>query len=83
METPQSPTGGDDRWRDLLAQYELVQMAAGLALQALVEAYKPRPDGMISDPPPEVLRRYRKACALRVVAEQALFDFVESHGRPH
>jgi hypothetical protein len=81
METQQSPTGGDDRWRDLLAQYELVQMAAGLALQALIEAYKPRPDGMIKDPPPEVLQRYRRACALRVVAEQALLDFVESHGR--
>jgi hypothetical protein len=83
METQQSPTGGDDRWRDLLAQYELVQMAAGLALQALIEAYNPRPDGMISDPPPEVLQRYRRACALRVVAERALLEFVESHARSH
>lgn len=83
METQHSSTGGDDRWRDLLAQYELVQMAAGLALQALIEAYKPRPDGMINDPPPEVLQRYRRACALRVVAEQALLEFVESNARAH
>ena len=81
MEYQQAPTGGDDRWRDLLAQYELVQMAAGLALQALIEAYKPRPDGMVDDPSPDVLQRYRKACALRVVAEQQLLDFVESHAR--
>ena len=83
METQQSSTGGDDRWRDLLAQYELVQMAAGLALQALIEAYKPQPDGMIDEPSPEVLQRYRRACALRVVAEQALLEFVESNARSH
>ena len=81
MESQQSPTGGDDRWRDLLAQYELVQMAAGLAFQALIAAYKPRPDAMIEEPSPEVLLRYKKACALRIVAEQALLDFVESNAR--
>jgi hypothetical protein len=80
MESQQS-TGGNDRWRDLLAQYELVQMAAGLAFQALIEAYKPRPDGMIDQPPADALLRYKKACALRVVAEQRLLDFVESNAR--
>ncbi len=83
MESQQSPSGGDgDNWRELVAQYELVQMATGLAFQALVEAYRPGPDGHISEPPAELLMRYKNACALRMAAEQALLRLLESRVPP-
>jgi hypothetical protein len=78
MESQQPATGGDRDWHDLLQQYELVQMASALAFQALLDAYKPTPDGLIAAPSPEVLMRYRNASALRAAAEQALLSFIDA-----
>jgi hypothetical protein len=73
-----SSGGGDDQqWHGLLARYDLLQAAARLAWEALLEAYKPGADGTIN-PPAELLDRYAQACAVREVAEMALFNYIES-----
>jgi hypothetical protein len=77
----QAPAGGNDQqWTELLARYDLLQAAARISWQALLEAYKPSADGSI-DPPLELLERYQQAAALRQVAEFALFNHILVSGR--
>jgi hypothetical protein len=74
----QSPATADDQqWIALLARYDLLQAAARLAWEALLEAYKPSADGLI-DPSAELLERYQQAVAVRQAAELALFRHVNS-----
>ena len=81
VDPEQTPTGGDDpQWIELLERYGLLQAAARLAWEALLEAYKPSADGMVS-PPPELLERYQQAAAMRQAAELALFNYIKSSGR--
>lgn len=67
----------DEQWRELRTQCELVQAAARLAWEALIEAYTDPSDGF-REPPVELLARYRQARLLRMAAEQALLDHLES-----
>ena len=77
----QAPTGGDDgQWTELLARYDLLQAAARISWEALLEAYKPSIDGSIN-PPLELLERYQQAAALRQAAEFALFKHILASGR--
>ena len=72
----------DPRWSELRSQYDLVSMAARVAWEALVAAYKPTLDetGL---PSAELLAQYRNASALRQAAEQALLAYLhERHGAP-
>jgi len=75
-EPEQVPTGGDDQqWTELLARSDLLQAAARLAWEALLEAYRPADDGLVI-PPPELLERYQQAAALRRAAEFALLKHI-------
>ena len=77
----QASSGGDDQqWTELLARCDLLQVAAKLAWEALLEAYKPSADGAVN-PPPELLERYQQAAALRQAAEFALFRQILVDGR--
>jgi hypothetical protein len=77
----QAPNGGEDQqWTELLARYDLLQAAARLAWEALLEAYKPSADGFV-DRPPELLERYQQASALRQAAEFALYRHILTGGR--
>jgi hypothetical protein len=65
MGSEQSPATGDEQqWTDLLARYDLLQAAARLAWEALLQAQKSAADGRV-DPPPELLERYQQSAALR------------------
>ena len=71
-------TGEQERdWQQLLAQYELLQAASTVALKALLEAYRYSPDGNMTVD--EVaLTRYKEASALRMTAEAALLQSLQS-----
>jgi hypothetical protein len=77
----QSPAGVDEhQWRELMARYDVLQLAAKVAWEALLEAYKPAADGSVN-PPQELLDRYQQAAALRHAAEVALFSYIQKGGR--
>jgi len=81
LDPERAPTGEDDpQWIELLERYGLLQAAARLAWEALLEAYRPSADGLVS-PPPELLERYQQAAALRHAAELALFNYIKSGKR--
>jgi hypothetical protein len=71
---PEDPT--DQRWHALMAQHEVMSAAAAVAWSALVDAYRPSPDGMIR-PTPDLLQRYHSACALRAAAEAELLALLQ------
>ncbi len=66
----------DQRWLALMAQHEVMSAAAAVAWRALVEAYRPSADGMIR-PQPDLLQRYRSACAMRAAAEADLLALLQ------
>ena len=70
----------DQRWQALLAQHEVLSAAAAVAWSALVEAYRPSPDGM-NRPQPDLLQRYRTACAVRAAAEAELLALLQTGSR--
>ena len=72
--------GGDQQWQELLERCDTLQLAVRIAWEALLEAYKPSPDGFVN-PPPELLERYYKASALRQAAELALFSYTHQRER--
>lgn len=67
---------GDQRWHMLVAQIEMLNAAAALAWNALVDAYWPSADGMIR-PRSDLLQRYHSACAMRAAAEAELLVLLQ------
>jgi hypothetical protein len=74
--TAAPPDPEDQRWRALIAQHQVLSAAAAVAWSALLDAYRPSPDGMIR-PQPDLLQRYRSACAMRAAAEAALLELLQ------
>jgi hypothetical protein len=73
----QPQTSEDDlEWWELKARFDTLQLAAKIAWEALLEAYKPSADGTVN-PPTELLERYQQAAALRQAAELALFRYFQ------
>ena len=70
----------DQQWRALLAQCQLLNAAAVVAWNALIDAYRPLPNGNVQ-PSADLLLRYKNASSLRVAAEKAMLHFIET-GEP-
>ena len=77
-------SGRDEEWSALLAKYDLLNAACMVAWQALVAAYRPKPNGC-TEPSPELMRRYKEASTVRMAAERRLLLFVRdcAHRNAH
>ncbi len=74
--TVQPSDPADQRWQALMAQHDMLSAAAAVAWRALVEAYRPSPDGIIRQQP-ELMQRYHSACAMRAAAEADLLALLQ------
>jgi hypothetical protein len=79
METPRVPED-DPLWSELRQQHEMLSMAALVAWEALLAAYKPALAGA-GEPSPELLAQYRNATALKQAAEQAMLAYLERQAK--
>jgi len=77
---PPDPVDARQRWSDLLAHHDVASMAATVAWEALVAAYKPSLEGT-GTPSRALLDQYRAASALKAAAEQLLVDYLKERHR--